>query len=689
MKKLLLSFVVMLFAVFAHAGDVLYKTLTFPGGNSGEIASYTETWTATCEGLTWTLVNFNNNKNTWDYVKCGRKNAESTAYISTPQISEKITKVVLTVDACSPTKVKETYLEVASDAAFTKDVQKVIATIATGQVVYAIPTAKEDQYYRLTFDCDAASSNGLITISKIELYKYDALSINPPTFSNKGGNIYADTQVEITADPAAEIYYFIDEGMPHEYGEPVTIDRSCTLGAYAKIGDMQSEVVLATFVMATSYSSLQELFDNPRAPNQDGVPVIVQIEDEPIMEIVTTNSGSRNGVLLNYYPWTSQEMFELYCGNVPEEWKEGDLLSGVAIGEYKVWGKGIEIALVSWEGFTVKSVRPAKPIITPKTGTYDADQTVTITDPSGSNFTIYYTLDGSEPTESSSVYEAPFVLTETAMVKAICVDDDDVMSFVSTVMITIDKPTVYTTIAELIENCTATGSSDAPVLTFKPSNLLVTGVNGSSVFVCDETGAFLLYGSGSELVRGDIISGSMTGKLYSYNGMPELAVSDKWADMKVVSQGTAVTATKVAAADITATDANRYVRFEGLEYKSEATVSNKVNYILTDGTTDVVIRDNYSNLSGVFKEGGKYNINVFVIPFKESIQYYVVSTDDVESASGVAADVNGDGVVDTQDVLAVYEAIQVSTYDARADVNKDTVIDTQDVLAIYEKIQNQ
>ena len=213
MKKLLLSFVVMLFAVFAHAGDVLYKTLTFPGGNSGEIASYTETWTATCEGLTWTLVNFNNNKNTWDYVKCGRKNAESTAYISTPQISEKITKVVLTVDACSPTKVKETYLEVASDAAFTKDVQKVIATIATGQVVYAIPTAKEDQYYRLTFDCDAASSNGLITISKIELYKYDALSINPPTFSNKGGNIYADTQVEITADPAAEIYYFIDEGM--------------------------------------------------------------------------------------------------------------------------------------------------------------------------------------------------------------------------------------------------------------------------------------------------------------------------------------------------------------------------------------------------------------------------------------------------------------------------------------------
>lgn len=689
MKKLLLSFVVMLFAVCAYAGDVVYKTLSFPGGNSAEIASYTETWNATCEGLTWTLVNFNNNKNVWDVVKCGRKNVESTAYISTPQINEKITKVVVTVDACSPTKVKASYLEVASDAEFTKDVQKVDVTIATGQVVYAIPTAKENQYYRLTFDCDAASSNGLITISKVELFKYDASSVNTPTISPKGGSIYAATPVTITADPEAEIYYFIDEGMPHQYVEPVIIDKSCTLGAYAMIGESQSETVTESFVMATSYSSLQQLFDNPTAPNLDGVPVIVQIEDEPIMEIVTTNSGNRNGVLLNYYPWASQDMFELYCGNVPEEWKEGDLLSGVAIGEYKVWGKGIEIALVSWEGFTVKNVRPAKPIITPKTGTYDADQTVTITDPSGSNFTIYYTLDGSEPTESSAVYEAPFVLTETATVKAVCVDDDDVMSFVTTVMITIDKPTIYTTIAELIENCTATGASDAPVVTFRPSNVLVTGVNGSSVFISDETGAFLLYGSGAEYVRGDMLSGSMTGKLYSYNGMPELAVNDKWADTKVASQGNAVTATKVTPADITAADANKFVRMEGLEFKSEATVSNKVNYTLTDGTTEVVIRDNYSNLSGVFKAGGIYNVNVFVIPFKDNIQYYVVSADDIELASGEPADVNGDGIVDTQDVLAVYEAIQASTNDARADVNGDKIVDTQDVLAIYEKIQNQ
>ena len=338
---------------------------------------------------------------------------------------------------------------------------------------------------------------------------------------------------------------------------------------------------------------------------------------------------------------------------------------------------------------SVKKEEKAGPTITPATGTYDTDQMVTIVDPTGNNYTIYYTVDGSEPTESSNVYEAPFTVSKTTTVKAVYVDDDDNMSVVSTSVITINKQVVYTTIAELLKNCTATSSNNAPVVSFKTANLLVTGVNGSNVFVSDETGAFLLYGSNSGFVKGDIISGSIEGKLYSYNGLPEISVSNKWEGVKVESQGNAVTATKVAAADVTATDASKYIRFEGLSYKSEEVVSNKTNYTLTDGTTDVVIRDNFSNLQDVFKEGGIYNVNVFVIPFRDAIQYYVVNTDDVEAASGQAEDVNGDGIVDTQDVLAVYGVIQASTFDYRADVNGDKVIDTQDVLMIYETISNQ
>ncbi len=286
---------------------------------------------------------------------------------------------------------------------------------------------------------------------------------------------------------------------------------------------------------------------------------------------------------------------------------------------------------------TVVKVEADGPTITPATGTYEEAQTVTITDPSGSNYTIYYTIDGSEPEnggDNSVLYEGPFTVSETTTVKASTYDDDDNLVGTTTVVITINKVEAITSIADLIAACTATSQNDAPVVSFSASNLLVTGVNGSNVFVQDAKGSFMLYGSASNLKKGDIISGTIEGKLYSYNGLPELSVTDKWANIKVESQGNEVTATKVAAADITAADASRLVRFEGLTFVSQETVSNKVNYTLNDGTTNVVLRDNYNNLSKIMWNADcKYNLNVFVVPFKETIQYYAVSADDVEVIS--------------------------------------------------------
>lgn len=295
---------------------------------------------------------------------------------------------------------------------------------------------------------------------------------------------------------------------------------------------------------------------------------------------------------------------------------------------------------------SVKVPQTGGPVITPATGTYEEDQTVTITDPSGNDYTIYYTVDGSEPEnggENSVLYEGPFTVSKTTTVKASTYDDDDNLVGTTTVVITINKTAVIATTADLIAACTATSQNDAPTVSFQPTNLLVTGVNGSNVFVQDAKGAFLLYGSASNLKKGDIVSGTIEGKLYSYNGLPELSVSDKWANVKVESQGNEVTATKVAAADITAADASRFVRFEGLAFESQETVSNKVNYTFSDDDgKQVVLRDNFNNLSGItFNSYSTYNLNVFVIPFRETIQYYAVSADDVEAISDLATPESG------------------------------------------------
>jgi len=53
----------------------------------------------------------------------------------------------------------------------------------------------------------------------------------------------------------------------------------------------------------------------------------------------------------------------------------------------------------------------------------------------------------------------------------------------------------------------------------------------------------------------------------------------------------------------------------------------------------------------------------------------------------VPEDVNEDDVVDSQDVLMVYDIIQQSASNEKADVNSDGYVDTQDVLAIYDYMQ--
>ncbi|MBQ7989276.1 MAG: chitobiase/beta-hexosaminidase C-terminal domain-containing protein [Bacteroidaceae bacterium] len=58
--------------------------------------------------------------------------------------------------------------------------------------------------------------------------------------------------------------------------------------------------------------------------------------------------------------------------------------------------------------------------------------------PAGCN--VFYTLDGTEPNDGSTLYEGPFVVTETTTVKAISYDADDQTSAVVTGVYTITKP---------------------------------------------------------------------------------------------------------------------------------------------------------------------------------------------------------------------------------------------------------
>lgn len=80
----------------------------------------------------------------------------------------------------------------------------------------------------------------------------------------------------------------------------------------------------------------------------------------------------------------------------------------------------------------------AAPTISPVSGRYTEAQTVTITGAEGT--TVYYTLDGTEPTDGSTKYVTAFTVDKTTTVKAIAYDADDNTSSVVSVSYTIVPP---------------------------------------------------------------------------------------------------------------------------------------------------------------------------------------------------------------------------------------------------------
>ena len=147
-------------------------TLTFPDDNSSSNGltsnQYQSTWTATSGSTSWTITNFNNNNwlNSWSYIKCGRKNNDSVATITTSSVlPEAIKTVTITIDALTASKINSIKLYSSSNGS--SWTQEGTFTAATGDKSVTISSPTTNRYYKLEFDCASGSSNGLLTLSKV------------------------------------------------------------------------------------------------------------------------------------------------------------------------------------------------------------------------------------------------------------------------------------------------------------------------------------------------------------------------------------------------------------------------------------------------------------------------------------------------------------------------------------------
>lgn len=158
--------------------------------------------------------------------------------------------------------------------------------------------------------------------------------------------------------------------------------------------------------------------------------------------------------------------------------------------------------------------RLAQPAFTPAPGTYSSGQTVTLSAAAGA--AIYYTLDGSQPTLSASLYTGPISVGASTTISAMAVQGGALTSTVATGNYTISSTTQITYVQS---NYSAPQSAQSSVAVKYAAaqlagdlNVVVAGWNDATVTVSDVTDT-----SGNTYTRAvgpTVISSTATQSIY-------------------------------------------------------------------------------------------------------------------------------------------------------------------------------
>lgn len=287
--------------------------------------------------------------------------------------------------------------------------------------------------------------------------------------------------------------------------------------------------------------------------------------------------------------------------------------------------KSIEVTYVA------APVAVAAPALTPGTGTYYVPQTVSMSAQNGA--TIYYTIDGTTPTENSTVYTEPFVVNATTTVKAIAVAGSDI-STVATAVYTVTLPIEVANIAafKAVDN-----TSNIYKIT---GDVTVIGQysNKYHTFIQDNTGALYIYGTMANAYNsGDVISGGVCGTYSLYNGLIEMKPAGPAAAEG--TPGTAIQPIVVTLAELT----SNYADYEGklvtvigvtaAQDRTFGTTSATKGANITQGDATVQIYNTWGAITNKeIAQGDVLNVTGYVIRYNNTVEIVPRSTNDIVMA---------------------------------------------------------
>lgn len=520
MKKLFTFLMAAMLFTTAFAAEVVYTLDTSDAEKTqGSSNSYAGNCDVTVDDITWN-VNGNSQQHPWRLGGKSITNVDRTVFTKTAT-SQALSKVTLELGGATNITINSIKLIASTNADFSNGTT-LDASGTAGNTTYEFEPAggfASGSYFKFVFNVTVSeNTNRFVQFKKVEFYADGgATTVSTPKFSVAAGTYHSAQTVAINCSTSgASIYYTLDGTTPsassNVYTAPLNITTSTTVKAIAGKGEMQSEVATAAYVIESSTSVAN-------------IAAYQNVADDTYVQFANpVNVLANNGKSLYVKDETG---YALIYGDLGKTYKNGDVVPAGFTGLKITYNGQPELSCYPTDGFQAAAGNtPIDP------------ETITTTQVSSALFGHYVLIKGAKiaynsktitdaagvaqvrtgmggygsSTDSTKVYDVVAIIGTTK-------DGDNFIPVVLPVKLTEQgggEPVDGLSIAEYQK------VADNTVVTFK-NPAIVLAVSGQRMFVKDDTGYMLVYGStGKTYAQGNVIPAGFGGKKTTYDGEPEL-----------------------------------------------------------------------------------------------------------------------------------------------------------------------
>lgn len=288
---------------------------------------------------------------------------------------------------------------------------------------------------------------------------------------------------------------------------------------------------------------------------------------------------------------------------------------------------------------TIGSANPnavAAPVITGQT---EFDTTTEVTINAGEGASVYYTLDGTEPSAASTAYTAPFTIDKSCTVSAIAIKGENKSEVVKKEFKKVELEEV--TIASL-----NTLTADKANLLLRLNNAKVVYVDGSTLHLREGDKALMFYNSPIKMAKNAVVSGTVKVDYDNYYGIHEVkgnAMTN--ADNLTITESTEEAQPVVATiADVLAL---KHIA-DLVEFQNVQIVAEGTKYYAVSGTDKIQLYGNDKVVKDFAGDGKAYNVaGVFnnIYSKKAQIEPTAATPYDPAGINGIEANVNNNNAI--------------------------------------------